>query len=348
MAELDAGPHGERPAPRARDRHRHRDRQDVGRRPHARRACAPPGSRWPARKPAQSADPDDPGPSDADVLGGGHRRVARDGLPAPPLLHGGDGAADGGRGRSASRPRPSPTCSPSSPGRRRRSTSGWVETVGGPRSPIGRRRRRRHARRAPRPRRRSCSSPTPGSAPSTPCCSRSPRSARSVGCVVFLNRFDAGDDLHRAQPGLARRTQPPRGHRRPRGPRRLREPPLNADALSAPADADGPGPSPVRPTSRPVRSAVDQVLRRDARWSCPRSRASSPMFSKYLCGGVVLDHLHVSPRNRSSWRGVDRRRRRAAARRSTSVQSTGSRSSGSARSSVSRLFRVSTSSAPCV
>jgi dethiobiotin synthetase len=89
-----------------------------------------------ARKPAQSADADDPGPSDAEVLGGGsgeppevvcpaHRwyRIAM----APPMA-----AAASGRpvpsldDLLAELTWPSPAVQ-----------VGWLETVGGPRSPIG-------------------------------------------------------------------------------------------------------------------------------------------------------------------------------------------------------------------
>ena len=57
------------------------------------------GLRVAARKPAQSFDPDDdPAGLDAAVLGAATRRAPRGGLPAAPLVRGGDGAPDGGRG----------------------------------------------------------------------------------------------------------------------------------------------------------------------------------------------------------------------------------------------------------
>ena len=49
--------------------------------------------------------------------------------------------------------------------------------------------------------------------------------------VVYLNRFDGDDDLHRAQPRLARDARGPRGRHRPRGPRQHRH--RAPDALSA-------------------------------------------------------------------------------------------------------------------
>jgi dethiobiotin synthetase len=157
-------------------------------------AAARTGTAVAARKPAQSADADDPGPSDAEVLGGGSGEPPEDVCPAASQLPDRHGAA---HGRRAFRT-PVPTLDdllaeltwPTPRGRRRVARDG-----GRPPVPHRGRRRRGRRRRAPRPR--------PGAARRR----RGPRHGqrraplagpvrRPPRCVTFLNRFDPADDLH--------------------------------------------------------------------------------------------------------------------------------------------------------
>ena len=185
--------HGRERAPaaaRAGHRHRDRDRQDVVRRGHRRRRCAPRGSHVAARKPVQSGEP---GPAtDAELLAAatGERPGTR--VPAAPHLRRRLGAAHGRRRARARRPSRSPTSPPRSPGNRA-PTSDWSRGSAG------------RARRS-RPTATPSTSPT-RSTPTSWCWSPMPglgtvNAVRlSAGAfagrplVVALNRFGA-DPLH--------------------------------------------------------------------------------------------------------------------------------------------------------
>jgi dethiobiotin synthetase len=146
-----------------------------------------------ARKPAQSADADDPGPSDAEVLGGGsgeapevvcppHRwyRIAM----APPMAADASGL-------------PVPTLGelldevawPSPPAQ-----IGWLETVGGPRSPIGVDGDAVDAAEALDPDLVLLVADAGLGTINAVLLSLAPFAGRR--CVTFLNRFDPSDDLH--------------------------------------------------------------------------------------------------------------------------------------------------------
>ena len=165
-----------------------------------------------ARKPVQSFDP-----GDAD-----RRRACSPPPPArtpttvcPPhrTLRHRVGAADGRRRAGRSRRSRSPTSPASIDVARRRSTSVSSKGVGGPRSPLGDDGDNVDLARAARAPTSSCSSPTPGSARSTRCGCRRPRSPTSRWSS--RSTATATDPLHaRNREHLVERRRLRRGDRR--------------------------------------------------------------------------------------------------------------------------------------